>query len=352
MTMQEAKSLLEEGDKLKLVCHETKVLRNAIRLARVWLNQVKKCKLGHGGTAAADLESLIDDHESLMISMPEEVAKLKQATQGFCLCRRPYEGFMIGCDECEEWYHGPCIGITESQADRYDKYVCVRCYVKRAFDASVNVVASTIKKWTSAKDRKKVRQAEYQKHQRKVRKEKKDIEKLELKIRDHYLHFASLQNGVANRIDDGKLLYFRQPTLCKVADGSIDAACIANDEHSIEIAKKPSIESLVRGVESSSLTESDSGAACCSEVATISPKHCSSISEGHHSSYDVTSQLRDCGFVRYNAEPCSLTSLAAAAEAMEKSHSSSDHHAKGTDALKEGKACARHRYTLRDPARS
>jgi hypothetical protein len=328
MTMQEAKSLLEEGDKLKLVCHETKVLRNAIRSARVWLNQVKKCKVGHGGTAAADLESLIDDHDSLMISMPEEVAKLKQATQGFCLCRRPYEGFMIGCDECEEWYHGPCIGITESQADRYDKYVCVRCYVKRAFDTSVSIVASTIKKWTSAKDRKKARQAEYQKHQRKVRKEKKDIEKLDMKLRDHLLQLASLQDA-ANRDNVAQRVQSGQAVLLKVTD-----------EHSPEIGTwtKPSIESLVSRVESSSpLTESDNGTTPCSEIAKISPQHCPSTGEEHPSSLEVTSILDYGSVVGNDAEPCLLTSLAVAAEAMEQSDSSSDPVAKERDALIKGK---------------
>ena len=182
MTMPEAKALCEEGDKLKLSGHELKVLRTAIRSTRGWLSKVRKCKVEHGGTAAIDLERLIHEHEVLLVSMPEEVDKLKQATKGFCLCRRPYEGFMIGCDGCDEWYHGPCIGVSESQADRYDKYVCVRCCVKRIFENSSSNVAFAIKKWTSTKDRKKARQAEYQKHQRRVRKEKKDLEKLEMKI--------------------------------------------------------------------------------------------------------------------------------------------------------------------------
>jgi hypothetical protein len=182
MAMHEAKALLDEGDKLKLVCQELKVLRNAIRSTKVWMGQVKKCKVELGATAAADLENLIDEHDSLLIAMPEEVDKLKQATKGFCLCRRPYEGFMIGCDSCEEWYHGSCIAVSASQADRYEKYVCVRCCVKRVFDGSAINIANIIRKWTSKKDCKKARQAEYQKHQRRVRKEKKDIEKFELKL--------------------------------------------------------------------------------------------------------------------------------------------------------------------------
>ena len=131
LSLVDAKSLLEEGEKLKLKCDQTKFLRSAIRSAKMWLSQVKKTKHDHGGNSAADLESLLEEHDSLSIAMPEEVEKLKQATKGFCLCRRPYEGFMIGCDSCDEWYHGRCIGLTESQAARYDKYVCVRCSLNR-----------------------------------------------------------------------------------------------------------------------------------------------------------------------------------------------------------------------------
>jgi hypothetical protein len=182
MIMQEAKELCDEGDKLKLSCHELKILRNAIRTARGWMNRVKKCKVAEGGTTASEVERLIDEHDDLIIAMPAEVEKLKQVMKGYCLCRRPYEGFMIGCDGCDEWYHCSCIGVSESQADRYEKYVCVRCCVKRVYKNSATAVASTIRKWTNEKDRKKSRQSDYQKHQRKVRKEKKDIEKCEANI--------------------------------------------------------------------------------------------------------------------------------------------------------------------------
>lgn len=345
MTMPEAKALLEEGDKLKLVCHEVKVLRNAIRSARSWLSQFKKCKVGHGGTAASELESLIDEHESLLIAMPGEIDKLKQATQGFCLCRRPYEGFMIGCDECDEWYHGPCVGITESQADRYDKYVCVRCSVRRVFNASASVIAGVIKKWTSAKDRKKARQAEYQKHQRKVRKEKKDVEKYELKIREYCLQVASLENEVANRGDDVELLNSGQSRILEATDDGMDGVYVTNDELS------PKIEASIMGclasrVESCSpLPDSECGAAF-SEPAKPTSTH--SLFEGEERPITLKLTLQhDHHFVENDAEPDSPDSVAAATEEPPKqSHSSINRIAKGNEVLdrhKEGKSSARWR---------
>ena len=35
--------------------------------------------------------------------------------------------FMIGCDICDNWYHGDCIGISKDEASRMDSYLCPRC---------------------------------------------------------------------------------------------------------------------------------------------------------------------------------------------------------------------------------
>ena len=35
--------------------------------------------------------------------------------------------FMIGCDVCENWYHGPCVGVGKAQADTMDDYLCPHC---------------------------------------------------------------------------------------------------------------------------------------------------------------------------------------------------------------------------------
>jgi len=35
--------------------------------------------------------------------------------------------FMIGCDKCERWYHGPCVGVGKSAADSMDDYLCPLC---------------------------------------------------------------------------------------------------------------------------------------------------------------------------------------------------------------------------------
>lgn len=64
--------------------------------------------------------------------LPERKSKiatlLKQDGQEYCICRSSDSSrFMIGCDACEEWYHGDCINITEKEAKYIKQFFCVRC---------------------------------------------------------------------------------------------------------------------------------------------------------------------------------------------------------------------------------
>ena len=46
----------------------------------------------------------------------------------WCLCRRPDDGkFMIECDECGEWLHNDCVGLSSSQGLRMEE--CGERYV-------------------------------------------------------------------------------------------------------------------------------------------------------------------------------------------------------------------------------
>lgn len=39
----------------------------------------------------------------------------------------PLLRFYIGCDRCQNWYHGRCVGILQSEANHIDQYVCPQC---------------------------------------------------------------------------------------------------------------------------------------------------------------------------------------------------------------------------------
>lgn len=50
----------------------------------------------------------------------------------WCICKKPHDDrFMISCDQCQEWYHGDCVGITvqlgKQMERRGEEYVCPKC---------------------------------------------------------------------------------------------------------------------------------------------------------------------------------------------------------------------------------
>jgi hypothetical protein len=53
-----------------------------------------------------------------------------------CVCKRPFKGFMIGCDSCNDWFHGSCIGITEDDGNKLQKFVCARCTLRQSDDTN------------------------------------------------------------------------------------------------------------------------------------------------------------------------------------------------------------------------
>ena len=38
--------------------------------------------------------------------------------------------FMVGCDQCDNWYHGDCVGVTKEAANTLTEYLCPRCKEK------------------------------------------------------------------------------------------------------------------------------------------------------------------------------------------------------------------------------
>ena len=45
-----------------------------------------------------------------------------------CVCQKPYNyRFMIYCEKCMKWFHGACVGVTPTQAQRIHQYFCDDC---------------------------------------------------------------------------------------------------------------------------------------------------------------------------------------------------------------------------------
>ncbi len=48
--------------------------------------------------------------------------------QEYCICKsKDTNRFMIGCDQCNQWFHGECISITTTMAKTIKQYYCPSC---------------------------------------------------------------------------------------------------------------------------------------------------------------------------------------------------------------------------------
>ncbi|CAK1552071.1 unnamed protein product [Leptosia nina] len=58
-----------------------------------------------------------------------ECRRAEETQELYCLCRQPYDysQFYICCDRCQDWFHGRCVGILQSEADNIDEYICPNC---------------------------------------------------------------------------------------------------------------------------------------------------------------------------------------------------------------------------------
>ncbi len=67
-----------------------------------------------------------DDYNDSHLKEEEEDGKL------YCICKTRYNKnlWMIGCDECDEWFHGKCLKITALEARKIKKFICPKCSAK------------------------------------------------------------------------------------------------------------------------------------------------------------------------------------------------------------------------------
>ena len=142
-------------------------LKSELRKAKNWLARYARTAPGSGVSAAVpskeaglELDALTAEaKESLKVDVREELEIISQATRRYCLCRQLYHGSMVGCDECDEWYHFQCVGLTQFQVEKADKYVCIRCCLKNSFCSTANLAAQITNRWSVPEEAQKAREA-------------------------------------------------------------------------------------------------------------------------------------------------------------------------------------------------
>lgn len=91
-----------------------------------------------------------DESKDLSEFICEECKRARDTQELFCLCRQPYDEtqFYICCDKCQDWFHGRCVGILQCEAENIDEYICPNCQKNSAVNfANMKNMGTRIKKF-------------------------------------------------------------------------------------------------------------------------------------------------------------------------------------------------------------
>ena len=172
-----------------------KMLKQHMKAAKFWAQKIRKSGLSKGDTNGLNMEEIRTEMEGFCIDMVEEREMVNNATAGYCLCRKPYSGFMIGCDTCDEWYHGLCVNITEQAASKMVNFVCLRCNIAKTYKEGATVGLDICNKWLSRRELIKQRNLQHAKLQKKWRKEQRDLNKKIVEQDDAIIKYEYLAFG-------------------------------------------------------------------------------------------------------------------------------------------------------------
>ncbi|XP_076923218.1 PHD finger protein ALFIN-LIKE 1-like [Bidens hawaiensis] len=76
----------------------------------------------------------VENKSTSKMAEESNVENEKQHEKTLCgSCGGAYSGdeFWIACDVCELWYHGKCLNITPTMAEKINRYECPFCALKR-----------------------------------------------------------------------------------------------------------------------------------------------------------------------------------------------------------------------------
>lgn len=131
MTLAAARALMEEGEELALELPAFDFLKEHFDAAVDWESRVLASGLESGQARIANLLALLNEYDCarLVIDLDMHREVLASATERFCICRQPFDGLMIGCDFCDDWFHDNCIGMSKEKAEKVEHYTCPSCCI-------------------------------------------------------------------------------------------------------------------------------------------------------------------------------------------------------------------------------
>lgn len=135
-SLQEVNSIVARSVGLNLPeDRPRRMIKTMAQRARTWQNKAVKALAPKINTSTpvdvASLKSLVRAASDIPLSIPGENCVqnvIDDKGTRYCICGGPHFGsFMLGCDRCERWYHGRCVGIRSKDGDALQNWICPPC---------------------------------------------------------------------------------------------------------------------------------------------------------------------------------------------------------------------------------
>ncbi|OQS03693.1 ATPase [Thraustotheca clavata] len=182
MTLNAATVLVEDGAKLKVVPSAWTALYKHVSKATEWEARLKASGLDSGQAKIAALVELLQEYKlgGFLVDFDMHRDVLVSATEQYCICRQPYDGLMIGCDLCENWFHDTCIGLSKEKLEKVEGYVCPSCSLLQELKSLVNGISNSTKQLFELEE--KTHEKAFSVAMRKVKKEERDVDKAHVAV--------------------------------------------------------------------------------------------------------------------------------------------------------------------------
>ncbi|CAI5744226.1 unnamed protein product [Peronospora destructor] len=202
MSMTAARSLVEEGEDIAIDMPVFDFLKEHLEIASDWENRVLGSGIETGQARVANLLALLNEYECarLVIDLDMHRDVLKTATERYCICRQPFDGLMIGCDHCDDWFHDSCIGMSKEKAEKVEHYTCPSCTILQELAAMLQE-AKAVGQRSNLWDMHEYAKAFEKDHAsalRKVKREEKTVERTEMLL----FSCNNQMNQLWTRLDD------------------------------------------------------------------------------------------------------------------------------------------------------
>jgi hypothetical protein len=146
------KVFIKQGETLLLdATTELTALKSELRRARQWKSRCDAFQATDSNARSQEeLAQLTKDAETICVDLRSDLDAISVDSRTYCLCRQFYFGDMIGCDNCDEWYHYSCANLSANQVAKCEHYTCVRCAMKSSLAVGASVARQICAKWQNA----------------------------------------------------------------------------------------------------------------------------------------------------------------------------------------------------------